>query len=300
MAWRVVCIEKPAKLSLRDEQLVIGQENEIVLPCEDIDTLIIDSPQVFLSMNIINKLAENNVNVLCCDDRHLPMAQILQTSNHSRQAKNSLLQIKMKEPLRKQIWARNIRQKIENQAFVLKKYEFRHEDLLDLARGVKSGDAGNSEGVAARLYFDRLLGDRTRQEPIWFNSALNYGYALIRGCLARSIVTYGFIPQYGIFHHNELNNFNLADDFIEAFRPFVDDSVMQHRNKSIDVYGDSRLTRSDREFLLGILNENIIIGDRRASIKFACELMVESFLIAAKNEDYEDFIMPRFEWGRKA
>ena len=52
MAWRVVVIENPARLSLRDNQLVIAQETEATLPIEDIDALILDGygmtrPQIY-------------------------------------------------------------------------------------------------------------------------------------------------------------------------------------------------------------------------------------------------------------
>lgn len=60
------------------------------------------------------------------------------------------------------------------------------------------------------------------------NSALNYGYAIVRGLIARSIVCYGLEPSIGVFHHSELNNFNLADDMIEPFRPLVDLYVSQN------------------------------------------------------------------------
>ena len=43
MAWRVVTIENPARLSVRDNQLVITQEMESTLPIEDIDALILDN-----------------------------------------------------------------------------------------------------------------------------------------------------------------------------------------------------------------------------------------------------------------
>ena len=43
MAWRVVAIENPARLSVRDNQLVIAQEMESTLPIEDIDALILDN-----------------------------------------------------------------------------------------------------------------------------------------------------------------------------------------------------------------------------------------------------------------
>ncbi len=77
MSWRVVAIEKPAKLSLRDNKLVIKQDEEVALPLEDVDSLIVDNHEVVLTANILAALAEFGVNALICDDRHLPATIIL-------------------------------------------------------------------------------------------------------------------------------------------------------------------------------------------------------------------------------
>ncbi len=61
----------------------------------------------------------------------------------------------------------------------------------------------------------RITGDR-------YVNCLNYGYAILRGAVARNLVTRGLEPCLGIFHHSELNQFNLADDLMEPYRPLVD------------------------------------------------------------------------------
>ena len=54
------------------------------------------------------------------------------------------------------------------------------------------------------------------------NGALNYGYAILRGCMARCLAVYGFIPWLGLHHDSTLNAWNLADDMMEPYRPVVD------------------------------------------------------------------------------
>ncbi len=67
----------------------------------------------------------------------------------------------------------------------------RYSKLRKLAATVRSGDVSNNEGVAARIYFDVLLGDATRRQSMWHNSALNYAYAIVRGTIARSVASRG-------------------------------------------------------------------------------------------------------------
>ncbi len=58
------------------------------------------------------------------------------------------------------------------------------------------------------------------------NNLLNYGYAILRAVVARSLVASGLLPTLGIFHKNQYNAYCLADDIMEPYRPFVDKVVV--------------------------------------------------------------------------
>ena len=72
MAWRVVAIENPARLKLAHNQLVIIQDQEISLPIEDIDALVIDSSGVIVTAELLAYLSTHKTTVVVCDDKHLP------------------------------------------------------------------------------------------------------------------------------------------------------------------------------------------------------------------------------------
>lgn len=293
MAWRVVSVENPAKLSTKDNKLLIKQDEAVAIPLEDIDSLVLDNSQIVITLNLISKLAENGVATIICDDKHHPASVILPYSQHSRQNKISTAQLTMSEPMKRQLWMRNITRKIENQAIVMAKLGSDNSGLLHLAKNVRSGDKDNSESLAARLYFSALLEDATRRKPIWHNSALNYGYAIVRGVIARSVAARGLVASQGIFHHSDLNQFNLVDDLIETFRPAVDEYVlttvaMQH----IGNPDDHNLTHNDRRLLIDILNQNVIIKSKRFSIKHACDIVVESFVQAILDEKADSLHLP--------
>lgn len=291
MAWRVIGIENPARLSTRDNQLVITQEQEATVPIEDLDALILDSHITCTSV-LMTSLAKRGTTVVICDDMHLPASVLLPYSQHSRQAKVSRQQLAVSQPLKKQLWQRIIQQKITNQADVLQYFDLDDTALRAYVSEVKSGDTTNRESLAARVYFSQLLDDATRRKPLWHNAAFNYGYAIVRSHIARHIAARGLVASQGLFHHNELNSFNLADDIIEPYRAVVDLYVMKvvalrHAGKP-----DATLTKQDRQLLIDILNFSVIINNKKFTIKHAIERTVESFIESIEVREASKLLLP--------
>lgn len=293
MAWCIISIENPARLSVKNNQLLISQKEDVSIPIEDIDSLIIDNYGLNLTTNLLNELSSRAVSIVICDQRHLPITIVLPYSQHSRQAKVSRQQIEMKIPLKKQIWQNNIVRKISNQADVLKYFGLKDEYLRKYASEVKSGDSTNRESLAARDYFSQLLDDATRRRPMWYNSALNYSYALIRTGLARHLAARGLVVSQGIFHHNELNSFNLADDLIEAYRPLIDLFVLKKFGLSGFEKEDSALSKEERRILLEVLEFRIEIKGKKFAIKNAIEITVESFIDCISRKNSNNLELPK-------
>lgn len=296
MGWRVVSIENPARLSLDRGSLVVKLDQEARIPIEDIDVLLIDNYAVTISTRLLGELATKGVSVIICDSHHTPSSVTLPLSQHSRQAKISNIQAQMAQPLRKNLWQNIVKQKIINQSAVLKKFNHPEaaDKLLELAAKVRSEDSTNRESVAARLYFSDLLDDTTRRQPTWHNAALNYCYAIIRGVVARSIAINGLIPSIGLFHHSELNGFNLADDLIEPYRAFADNYVLSIMTiNRIDDREDQLLSAADRHLAVDIVNNYVIIDDRRVKARYAIEISVESLVRAMKLGDATQLKLPR-------
>ncbi|QIM63829.1 subtype II CRISPR-associated endonuclease Cas1 [Pasteurellaceae bacterium Orientalotternb1] len=231
MSWRSVLISTGGKLSLQRNQMLIQQEkNEFTVPIEDIAVVVIESKEVVLTTPLLSALALNGVTLLTCDEQFLPCGQWLPFNQYHRQLKNLKLQLGASLPLKKQLWQKIVQQKIHNQAFVLHtlSFETQAKRLTKMANEVKSGDKQNLEGQAALIYFQALFGKAFhRDDDNDINAHLNYAYTVLRSAVARAIVLYGWLPQLGLFHRSELNPFNLADDFIEPFRPLVDLLVWQ-------------------------------------------------------------------------
>ena len=149
---------------------------------------------------------------------------------------------------------------------------------MNLCSKVQSGDVGNIEAVSARIYFKSLFGENfKRGEEDFQNAALNFGYSIFRAQIAKTLVGYGFEPSLGLHHKSELNNFNLADDFIEPFRPLVDIFVFK------ELKSDSKLKSSDKARLLTLLSYNLKVEEKSQESDYAIQLLIESYLRCLEN-----------------
>ena len=72
----------------------------------------------------------------------------------------------------------------------------------------------------------------SREQDSDINASLDYGYTLILSMFAREIVLSGCMTQFGLKHSNQFNQFNLASDIMEPFRPIIDRIVYENRNSS--------------------------------------------------------------------
>lgn len=85
MEYRSVFLANPAQLSVRNQQLVIRQGQEVSIPMEDISGLLIESQQVTITSAAMQKLTEYGVTVYFCDEKHLPAALLLPMNRPSAQ-----------------------------------------------------------------------------------------------------------------------------------------------------------------------------------------------------------------------
>jgi CRISPR-associated protein Cas1 len=234
MIKRTLYFGNPAYLKTANEQIVIEIHDSgetKYAPIEDIGLLILDHQQITITQSLLAKLLANNSAVITCDDTHHPTGMMLNLDGHTLQSQKFQAQVDATVPLKKQLWQQTVVAKIQNQAAML---AFRREEnkiLLSLAASVKSGDSDNCEAQAAAYYWKKVFPDflefrRERYGPPP-NNLLNYGYAILRALVARSLVASGLLPTLGIHHRNQYNAYCLADDIMEPYRPYVDYVVYQ-------------------------------------------------------------------------
>lgn len=197
------------------------------IPIEDIGYVILEHPQISISLPLLNALSENNTAIVVCGDNHMPKSMFMNLDSNHIQAETYKFQANAALPLKKNLWKQTIESKIRNQAALLEKMGKHSERLKPLYCNVKSGDSDNREGIASNIYWSELFGRefvRRRDGPPP-NNLLNYGYSILRAAMTRALMGSGLFPAFGIHHCNRYNAFPLADDIMEPYRPYVDEQV---------------------------------------------------------------------------
>lgn len=277
MIKRTLYFGNPAYLSKRNEQLVInlpdakGIDNltgNNTVPIEDIGVVVLDHQQITITHGLMESLLENNVAIITCDKNHLPNGLMLPLEGNQTQSERFREQIEASLPLKKQLWQQTITSKITNQAVVLAEHrDVNTKNMEYWASAVKSGDADNHEARAAAYYWGNLFPEipefRRDREGIAPNSLLNYGYAILRGIIARALVSSGLLPTFGIHHRNRYNAYCLADDIMEPYRPVVDHVVVKLVKQSLH---DQPLNLELKRELLSIPMADVIINGQRSPL----------------------------------
>lgn len=286
MAYRNLMLTSPARVSCKNAQLVVETDQIVSFPIEDLCSVLIESRQCSITTAALAALVQNGTTVYLCDEKHLPCGVALPFAQNCRQLEVARMQMEWTAPVKKRLWQQIVRRKIQNQAECLRLCG-KTEQAASLEKRVElvtSGDKYNIEATAAAFYFKGLFGDGfTRgNEEDTRNAALNYGYAILRGCMARCLCSYGWIPWLGLHHDSTLNQFNLADDMMEPYRPMVDLFV------AAQVAWDAVLDRGLKSQLYNLLNLDVQMKEKHYAAAYAMERQVQSL-----RRPQEPMLLPR-------
>ena len=318
MIKRTLYFGNPAYLSYKNEQLVIkipevekndtlptGMKTSAVktIPVEDIGVVVLDNQRITVTQGLLAALSENNAVVINCDFKHLPFSMLLPTAVHHAYTEKLRFQLEASVPLKKNLWQQTVIAKISNQAALLEKLQLDAARLFYLSGIVKSGDTENCEGRAASYYWKVIFDNETLEFESQYgsdsqrdmrsntfkrhrfgeppNNLLNYGYAILRGVVARSLVASGLLTAMGIHHRNKYNPYCLADDLMEPYRPLVDGLVLKivEENQEIDP-----LTPALKRKLLQIPAMDILIGGQTSPLMVGMQRTTASLMQCFEGE----------------
>lgn len=289
MGFRTVFVKDGEKLSLRLDNLSVRKNNEdYLIPLVDIETVILEGNRTVITSKILSAFSKYHIALVVCDDKYLPTGMYLGKGQYYRSAKRAMWQAKWKEIDKQLVWKEIVYQKILNQIQVLQNVDIelnseRSQILIDYLENIMIGDSTNREGHAAKVYFNSLFGNGfSRRDTSFVNFCLDYGYAIIRAQMARSVSALGLIPELGVFHKNEYNAYNLVDDLMEPFRPIVDYLIITNILKK----PEEHLTYDIRLQIIDFLNHEIKINNKKFFIMQAIHDYVQNFIKAMENEDY--------------
>ena len=230
MGWRSVIITQHAKLTYSMQMMIVQTRDGInQIPIEDINLLLVSTTQAVITSALISKLAQNQTKVIFVDEKDNPVIETAVYYPGARNMAKLKKQFNWDEHLKEVLWTRIVSQKIKNQIAVLANYHLDKDEVQSELDQLEINDESNREAIAARKYF-MLLFDKNfvRRDTSAINAALDYGYAILLSSFNREIVMNGYLTYFGIHHCSQENQFNLASDLMEPFRPFVDYWVKAH------------------------------------------------------------------------
>lgn len=286
MSFRTVVITRQSKISYKNRFLVVKQENdEKYIHLSEIDTIIVDSISVSISAYLLKELADNKINIIFCDEKHNPFGEIAPYYSKHNTSKMIKEQIKWKTIGKDKLWSEIVKNKIMNQALLLKKIKSdKYKLVLSYTDEVVDGDKTNREGHAAKVYFNALYGNNfVRNTDDQINAALNYGYAILLSTINKEIINNGYLTQLGIHHKNEFNEFNLTCDLMEPFRIVIDNFVYYNQDRKLDT--EYKLD------IVNILNSTFKYQGKNYILKDIIKIYVKNSLDSINNyENYKEFM----------
>lgn len=286
MSFRTVVIQKANKISYKNRFLVVKDDTEEkYIHLSEIDTIIVDSISVSISTFLLKELSNNKINLIFCDEKHNPFAELSSYGmryNTSKKVKKQMLWNKKRNGI---VWQKIIKNKILNQMLLLKKINSENSDLLmSYIDEVTENDKTNREAHASKVYFNSLFTKKfIRNADDETNAKLNYGYAILLSTVNKEVVSNGYITQIGVNHKSEYNNFNLSCDLMEPFRVIIDNFVYYNQNKPFDT--------EYKMNLVNIFNSKFNYQNKSYTLKDIISLYVKNTLAYIEEEsDYKEFV----------
>ncbi len=279
MSWRTIVITKRAKLDLQLGFMVVRGEDTTKVALNEIAVVLIESTAVSLTTSLLAELMKRKVKVIFCDEKRNPSSELVSYYG-SRDTSNKIRkQIAWRQNTKEAVWTEIVSEKIRKQKELLELLGKEEAELLSsYLQQIAWNDETNREGHAAKVYFNALFGlDFTRTEDNLINAALNYGYSIILSSFTREIVANGYITQLGLFHDNMFNQFNLASDLMEPFRPLVDKCVLEMKLEQFE--------HEEKMWLVDIQNQEVQIDGKIQYVSNAIKIYCKSVFDALNEDD---------------
>ena len=274
MAFRTLVISTHCKLEYSLEYLVYrGVDTTKRIFLNEINTILIESTQVSITTSLLNEIVKRKIKLIFCDEKHDPSSELVPYNNSHNSSERIMNQINWDDETKDLIWQRIIKEKINTEYLMLKKYN--HLDVAlqvyDYMENVEIGDLSNREGHAAKVYFNNIFYKNfSRNENSVLNASLNYGYTLILSQFNRIVVGSGYLTQLGIHHKGQFNPFNFSCDLMEPFRYIVDQFAIKIYKENLDF----------KKEMMNLLSINLVINGREVSFFNALSIYFSSVIEA--------------------
>ena len=258
---------------------MVRGEDTTKVALNEIAVVLIESTAVSLTTSLLAELTKRKVKVIFCDEKRNPSSELVSYYGSHDTSNKIRKQIAWRQNTKEAVWTEIVSEKIRKQKELLELLGKEEAELLSsYLQQIAWNDETNREGHAAKVYFNALFGlDFTRTEDNLINAALNYGYSIILSSFTREIVANGYITQLGLFHDNMFNQFNLASDLMEPFRPLVDKCVLGMKLDQFE--------HEEKMWLVDILNQAVQIDGKIQYVSNAIKIYCKSVFDALNEDD---------------
>lgn len=252
-------------------------DDQFVASYEDLNIIVIDNGRSNMSVNFVRSCLENDTTIVICDEKHMPVGQLLRYSNNVDCVKILKSQFNIGSILKGNLTQEIIKQKILNYSRLLTIFDKNEKSniLNAKANSVKRNDKDRAEGVAASIFFRSAYGEnfnRDRDSEDIINMHLNFGYMILTSLVARSCVKYGLDMRLGVLHRNKSNQINLACDLVEPFRALIDYYVMFNSENLSGI-----ITPRTKRDIVKLLKQPMYYGDSKMTVEQVIDVFVRDF-----------------------
>lgn len=279
MSWRTVIISNSAKLDYQLGYMVVRKDTVTKIHISEINTVLIETTAVSITAALLVELVKHKVKVIFCDEKRNPISELCSYYGAHDTSRKVRDQVSWDNDIKTAVWTEIVSEKIRKQMLVLEMFH-KPESLMlrNYISELEFGDATNREGHAAKVYFNALFGKEfSRSEENVINTALNYGYSIILSSFTREIALNGYITQLGLFHDNMFNQFNLASDLMEPFRPLIDREVLQSKFEKFE--------QNEKYKMVNVLNDYVRINEKEEFVSNAIKIYTKSIFDALEEKD---------------
>lgn len=281
MGWKIVEISTDDHISLYLNNLLIKRdEKKLLINITDIDMLILDNYKLTLSVQLINAITKNNGIIITFDTNHEPSSFIYAVQGNHNSLKVLAKQLEWNNVFKGNLWKQIIRNKVYAQYDLATKLvdqdSIDYDYFQEIFENIKEFDVTNREGHFAKVYWHSMFGvdfirDYSSEKNATINSMLNFGYAILRAMVIKSIIKKGLDPRIAVFHKSFSNFYALASDFMEPFRVLVDKIVYENKDNAF-------FTSDTKKLLIKVMNERVKIANKEEFLNNAIDKCIDSVI----------------------
>ena len=311
MSYHIISIDSPeCHLTVSKGQLICqSADGERKIAMEDVAALVVTSFKATFTQSLLIEAAKQKIGLVICESFR-PACVVLPVD---RATDTGLLRklSSLSGQLKQRLWEKMLTAKCWNQ-YVLASHWAPHrvaelETLKMLAQSKKIHREAECARLFWRLFAQSQLGEeesfkRGRYEG-GSNALFNYAYAVLLSQMLQKLLALGIDPTFGIFHLPREHATPLAYDLMEPFRVIFDAQVVlwmkQKREEGKEGAALYEVTREFRQYIVGVLLEELEYEGRKESLNSVIEKVCRSFrsaLIHEQSGPYQPWINLITKW----